>query len=482
MSYGNHQRSFEPCIKIDNVSLKENLQTWYPATIEELSEVMGMLKLAREDIVDCSAEIIHLISRREELICCTKKLSGLLSPIRRVPDKILCQIFLHCCAENDLRYRKPDLKISFPSDDIGYDLNMGDFVENPEVLEQETKLSSLIQLYLDRSKNHPLTLDLYVEKWEFPFDHPSLGLLTQESNRWKYLAFRGQVFAMFRRPPAQERLSFPSLETVDLDMGVFGWGPWGVGALEEFFLASNINDLRFDAGRNIGWVTTTDYLSQTSTLPTLSSLVVINHESLKLADSLERVMSSLITPSLLELVLEQRNEKAAEYSRQSFHHVNQFFGRSQLRSLTSLVIQGLYIKDQDIVMLLRQVPSLQNLSIHSPNFPDLLSSNPISKFFIKRLHAGRQSPLVEPLVPKLRELTLKVTTQGFDSSSFVDTIASRWLPDETSTRKPGLVCLRLVELHLPGTVDAEPYERLKQFDEAGLRVVVKCQGVDGYIV
>ncbi|KAF9071267.1 hypothetical protein BDP27DRAFT_1419300 [Rhodocollybia butyracea] len=150
MSYGNHQRSFEPCIEIDNVSLKENLRTWYPATIEELSEVMRMLKMALEDIVGCDAEMSRLSSRREELIRCTEKLSSLLSPIRRVPDEILCQIFLHCCAENDLRYRKPgealalssvctrfrelvisypalwsDLKISFPSDDIGYDLNMG---------------------------------------------------------------------------------------------------------------------------------------------------------------------------------------------------------------------------------------------------------------------------------------------------------------------------------------------------------------------
>jgi hypothetical protein len=180
---------------------------------------------------------------------------------------------------------------------------------------------------------------------------------------------------------------------------------------------------------------------------------------------------------LSELVLKQNTyDEIEDHNRKVFPIIDQFFERSQLHeSLTSLAIQGLYIRDLDMITLLQRVPSLQILSIHDP-------ACPISKAFIKSLHGWRKSNLPCSLVPKLRELSLKVGSEGFDPLSFVDTIASRWLPDEFSATELGLVCLRSVELHLRGKVDAKPYEKLKEFDKAGLRVVVKCKGVDGYIV
>ncbi|KAF9071261.1 hypothetical protein BDP27DRAFT_1322624 [Rhodocollybia butyracea] len=510
MSDENHQSSFDSLLKIDNVTLNEKLRVWYPTTIEELSE----------------------------------KLSGLLSPIRRVPNEILCQIFLYSCGENDMNNERPaaliissvctrfrelaisypalwsNLKVFFPAGEV-YDFDTGEIIQNPlEVLEQETKLSSLIQLHLDRSKNHPLALDLDIAGRVSPPEHPSVQLLTRESSRWKYLVFRGIAFDM-----DHGRLSFPSLESVDFDRGLVAWR---TDTPEEFLLAPNINDLRFHneiannrvlkfsdtwkslvhlkypttpsfssfwrvlelcpmlgsltlEGWNTGRITIPSHLPRT--LPTLSSLTVINNGFDELGDSLQCILSLLTTPNLSELVLEQTNEETVDCPHQPFPHIYQFFERSQLRSLTSLVMHGLYISGHDMVELLLKVPSLKILSIH----PDLINgmANPISKSFIESLHAGRRSAFrdsVEPLVPKLRELTLKVTAQRFDPPSFVDTIASRWLPDETSARELGLVCLRSVELHLPGPVDAKPYERLKQFDKAGLRIVVKCEGVDGYIV
>ncbi|KAF9069521.1 hypothetical protein BDP27DRAFT_1175860, partial [Rhodocollybia butyracea] len=35
------------------------------------------------------------------------RLSGLLSPIRRLPHEILCEIFLYCCSPNDIRDGEP---------------------------------------------------------------------------------------------------------------------------------------------------------------------------------------------------------------------------------------------------------------------------------------------------------------------------------------------------------------------------------------
>ncbi|KAF9071272.1 hypothetical protein BDP27DRAFT_1362048 [Rhodocollybia butyracea] len=59
-------------------------------------------------------------------------------------------------------------------------------------------------------------------------------------------------------------------------------------------------------------------------------------------------MSSLTIQTCRSLVLEQRNEEAVEYPRQSFYHINLFFERSQLRLIESLIIQGLIFRDQDM--------------------------------------------------------------------------------------------------------------------------------------
>ncbi|KAF9059320.1 hypothetical protein BDP27DRAFT_1341711 [Rhodocollybia butyracea] len=521
MSFANHDEPF------DVVTTIEKLRTWYyPATVGELSRVMVTQKMVQDDIADHDEKLdqLHtsydgdlerllmkrdcLSSSRQGLIHYAEKLSGLLSPIRRVPNEILCQIFLYCCTENDMTNGKPGEALTLSSVCTRFRevaISSPALWSNLTALfpaaehydyrnrQQETKLSSLIQLYLDRSKDRPLTLDLNIEERYHLPNRPSLQLLTREFNRWKHLVLRGYSFSTDPLCPSRDCLPSPSLESLEFRYGVVNY------VLDLTNNWKSLTHLRYpttlkldnfwralELCTNLHSLTVQALKSSSRILPTLSSLAVINCEFDKLDDSLECIISSLTTPNLSELVLEQRNEGAVEYPRQSFHHINGFFERSQLCSLTSLVIQGLYISDRDMVALLLQVSSLETLSIHDPAFPDLLrSSNPISKSFIESLHAGRQSafrPSVEPLLPKLRELTLKVTAQGFDPSSFVDTIASRWLPDQSSARELGLVCLRSVELHLPGTVDTKPYELLRQFDEAGLRVVVKYRGVDGYIV
>ncbi|KAF9063502.1 hypothetical protein BDP27DRAFT_1335053 [Rhodocollybia butyracea] len=555
MSRGNHKQSFESRVKVDNLALNQRLRSWYPTAARELSEVEVTLRLAKDDIADCDTEMHRLKSRREGLILYAEKLSGLLSPIRRLPNEILCQIFLDCCAENDLRNGKTgtadilssvctrfrelaisysalwsNLTIFLPAD---YDFDKrGDLIRVPKLLEEETKLSSLIQLYLDRSKNHPLSLDLDIETREVSTEHCSLRLLARESNRWKHLIFRGGAFDPEYGFPSLDHLSFPLLESIAFDAGLnqdYIFSP----EAEAFLLAPRIRKLRFHdmlvdvltisafsstwkSLKHLDYHTTMvfKYLwtildlcpalgslkleglnngededgTQSNTprnLPTLSSLTVINNGFHELDDTLECIISSLTTPNLSKLVLEQDNDKAAEHPRKSFPIINQFFERSRFRSLASLVIQCLYIRDQDMVTLLRQLPSLQELSIHDPPFPGLASHNPISKSFIESLHAWKRSPLrrsVEPLVSQLRELTLKVETEGFDPFSFVDTIASRWLPDEFSVAALGLVCLRSIELHLGQIVDAKPYEPLKQFEKAGLRVVVRCKGMKDCII
>lgn len=93
-----------------------------------------------------------------------------------------------------------------------------------ELLEEETKLTSLIQLYLERSKNRPLTLDLDVKERLDLTEHPSVQLLAQESNRWKSLVFRAQAFDKITGFASLNHNSFPLLEFIEFDWGLSGWG------------------------------------------------------------------------------------------------------------------------------------------------------------------------------------------------------------------------------------------------------------------
>ncbi|KAF9063475.1 hypothetical protein BDP27DRAFT_234947 [Rhodocollybia butyracea] len=246
MSYRNHDESFRPSVESDNTTLIENLRTWYPATVGELSGVMGTLELVQDDIVDYDAKLEQLhsfynadLARLRSEYQTKRHYTELLSAIRRLPNEILCQIFLYCCAENDIRNGKPgealtlssvctrfrEVAISYPAlwsnltaffpaaED--YDYHTWEATDAPGLHEQDTKLSSLIQLYLDRSKDRPLTLDLNIEeRYQLP-DRPSVQLLTRESNRWKHLVLRGGFSDSDPLHPSREPLPSPSLESVE---------------------------------------------------------------------------------------------------------------------------------------------------------------------------------------------------------------------------------------------------------------------------
>ncbi|KAJ4477421.1 hypothetical protein J3R30DRAFT_217899 [Lentinula aciculospora] len=481
-----------------------------------------------------SVDMHRMHLRHQGLKKYTEKLSTLLSPIRRIPSELLLRIFVFFCHQNDLSSYEPgdaaaltvgavctrwrQLAVSQPT--LWANLKI-QFDEIDETSEDETKLAAQltfrVELHLLRSQNQPLSLHLN----PLTADHPALILIASESRRWRRLIYSGDDFGLDWNNSFQS-LPLPMLETVDFEDSETcdGQSP----PLEAFAQAPNIRELSIHsfiidenvaATFNTAWVKLTDlsyhlfdnlegflstlnYCSKLRRLtvsgensdlvPVYSirshlivSLYILNsasppseHDSM-----LECLLSSLTLPDLTNLVL-LHNGHVEEPFLMPFLILEDFFRRSRC-ALSSLNIEQICITDTEMVALLAHLPCLQELTCEDPDD----GYSPITMPFVRSLHTWERDSLhhsIEPLVPKLRSLTLKVHNKGFDSSTFVDTITSRWLPDETSAMQLGASCLRSIELHLDGAVDAQAYEPLKQFDKAGMRVVVICEDQDGYIV
>lgn len=129
--------------------------------------------------------------------------------------------------------------------------------------------------------------------------------------------------------------------------------------------------------------------------------------------------------------------------------------------------------DSCVINLLQRLPSLVELTIEDP-YPGITEACtlPISKSLINSLHTYRPN-FLHPIVPNLRALVLIVWSKDFDHQSFVSTISSRWIPDQSYAGQIGVACLRSVELHLLRAADTVNYLALDLLEKAGMQIVVK---------
>ncbi|KIK66624.1 hypothetical protein GYMLUDRAFT_257458 [Collybiopsis luxurians FD-317 M1] len=533
---------FKPRVKVDTVVINERLRSCYGVTASQVSEVQEILELSKQDRADYEKEMNRLQSvyktelerlravyeqdlhsmriRQRGLEKYTSTISTLLSPIRRLPNELLSYIFILFCGVNDLTgnrpgsrsaltvsavcYRWREFAISQPVLWTSITIHCKEYEEILDV-QAENALARQVELYLARSCNKLLSLDLIPRP---PYaDRPVLLALARESRRWEHLLYRDDKFGTYQIPCFQS-LSLPELRTVYFMSSDACSGeviPEGA-----FSLAPKIKTLGFESmciEEVLGvfsWdgITELDYtisypdleifavLEQCTKLRRLSLVADDPHSDIPKAElssgtlselsvlqiqdsfhALDYAMSNLTLPHLVKLTV----SAGQKVTPNPFPVLNDFFTRSQCR-LTSLTLKRLAFTDAQIVSLLLCLPCLVDLSCEDPNRTDC---RPISTPFIKSLHSWERSGLhflTQPLVPKLSSLVLKVESFSFDSCSFVDTIASRWLPDQASEAQIGVSCLRSVELHLPKDMDGVPFEQLRQFDKAGMRIVVKCRG------
>ncbi|KAF9058921.1 hypothetical protein BDP27DRAFT_1239789, partial [Rhodocollybia butyracea] len=114
--------------------------------------------------------IADIQNRRERVKTYTKHLRSLLSPIHKLPNELLTIIFGYVCVENELQdrgggaaltlshvcMRWRQLTIACP---VLWSAMTMDFVkQHDDDIAADGKLSTIVRLYLDRSKSVPLRL------------------------------------------------------------------------------------------------------------------------------------------------------------------------------------------------------------------------------------------------------------------------------------------------------------------------------------
>lgn len=355
-----------------------------------------------------------------------------------------------------------------------------------------------LQLYLDRSANDPLIIDLETKgRWRREMIiPPAVNLLLEYTHRWKTFKYTGDYWldkiTGFERQP----LSFPILENLTLngvtcsivkaDLDCFTDAP-KLRTLEtnsseqEFKLPlKQLTSLGIhspDAGVLTQCPNLTAlklwshyYLYEQEGNLTPNMLLSMNRlESFTFVydtDSfMEAQLSSLMLPSLTELVIypdEDFHDKNLIWSRKAF---NEFISRSSC-ILTTLSISSVVITDRDLIAALQLLTSLTNLGVDDKLQLTEVES-PITSYFLSslRLHPHDST---SPLVPKLASLSIiKFNGTLFDDAAFVEMVSSRWLLDS------GINCLRSVVLRFhQRKVNKDIYKPLYDLDRSGMRVVV----------
>lgn len=190
-----------------------------PSTSAEESEISAYIQNAQDAIAQFDWEIARanailetLLLEREKLAHLVKEHKALLSPWRRIPDNVLAEIFRRCEAGSGVS----SSDISLPEIPDTFDPRCGPFLLSqickqwrtqalrmPELWStiririgrgelQETCRLPLINAWLERSFDHPLTVCIVERSPRSPVYNPdsqnfAVGLLLSVANRWKRL-------------------------------------------------------------------------------------------------------------------------------------------------------------------------------------------------------------------------------------------------------------------------------------------------------
>lgn len=357
-----------------------------------------------------------------------------------------------------------------------------------------------LQLYLDRSTDDPLTIDLETKgRWRREMIiPPAVNLLLEYTHRWKAFKYTGDYWldkiTGFERQP----LSFPILENLTLngvtcsivtaDLDCFTDAP-KLRTLEtnsserEFKLP--LNQLTYlgihspDAEILTQCLNLTVlklwshyYLYELEGDFTPNMLLSMNRlESFTFVydtdSSIEDQLSSLILPSLTELVIYPDgdfHDKNLIWSRKAF---SEFISRSSC-NLTTLSIGSVVMTDRDLIDALQLLTSLTNLGVDD-KLQLTEGESPITSYFLSSLHLHpHNSPSsAPPLVPRLGSLSIvKFNGTFFDDAAFVEMVSSRWFP-------AGINSLRSVVLRFhQRKINKDIYKPLYDLDRRGMKVVI----------
>ncbi|KAE9408968.1 hypothetical protein BT96DRAFT_1013116 [Gymnopus androsaceus JB14] len=360
-------------------------------------------------------------------------------------------------------------------------------------LDRQKGFISTLQLYLDRSANSPLLIDLQttiISDVDAP--NPSaLSVLLDHASRWQTFSVAddyglGNLEDFFDR-------SFPILE----DLALEGLCTAVVKVDLDFFEhAPKLRAVRTDCFESGSHLPRTQLTSLDVTLPiglehccpsltvlTLRSSSEMRGRTISLARlqsftfittittgrdydyecSLEDMFSCFTFPSLRALAI-YSNDIYFTWPPDAF---SAFISRSSC-ALTTLSLRFSVISDLNLIAALRLLPSLTDFAFDG--LVEAADRNPITPHFISSMHGST----IAPLVPKLRSLSLKLLGTLFDDAALISMVSSRWIPDPAT----GMDCLRSLVLHFgEREVDEEAYRQLYDLDRKGMQVVISGKSV-----
>ncbi|KAF9067552.1 hypothetical protein BDP27DRAFT_1328564 [Rhodocollybia butyracea] len=459
------------------------------------------------------------------------------SPVQTVPNEILEAIFDDCCDTNLFKVTgvrsmaflrdKPALTLSSVCSrwrSVGLSLSsiwsrISLKYYDDDLPLVENRLATILTIFISRSRQQPLSINIYLDDYEFKSSAPEtyqlLSMLCKEYQRWSSFTFRSESWTVHNLfnigftlanldvflnlvdldlPPALTgtNLDFftrraPKLRRLNLDSD---WTGYETLEIPSAFPLAQLTHLRLDITSSVVWETLQkQVLSETALLSldtedvdwigrNLESITSTTCSSIELLnvrhywnDTSGSIFPFLNLPSLKTLRLDcgQDSLKRDHWWR-NFDPFMAFVKRSSF-PLTTLYIECLALSDSNLVYLLHHIPTLMDLTFNDTKGVRHLS--PITKQFIESLHAHRTSSLRQqtaPLIPRLRYLTLATGATSFDDEAVVDMVTSRWAPDGSDVN---VDCLRsfTITFHARTKVPCA-YETLNNIEKAGMRIAV----------
>ncbi|KAF9063705.1 hypothetical protein BDP27DRAFT_1334728 [Rhodocollybia butyracea] len=500
-------------------------------TPEQAEGVKRILAVADKDIEDHDSEIARLHdqimiieAQKRQLKTQRAKLCSLLSPMRKLPNEVLFRILQLVC--DSVGNRLYDFNDEEGMEAIPYlpamtvssvcarwrDLALkssGLWANLAVVLlswdGEPDELSSMVALYLERSRKWKLKLSLDLERKD---ELPSLDLLLQHADRWKSFTYRAYHLYSFSNKLSQ--LHFPEL----LELDVRRFSDQESSVLDVFEHAPKLRTLSttvvpppnapFNQLKSLhflmdmGLSSPTQLANILNNCPSLKSLSLelkrINQEvqdppvqgtwhnitALTIMEQSveygsltgscsEMVFSSLRLPSLTELVVKGSTQRTY-----ATNTLISFITTSSC-TITTFTLHGLSVSDVDLIAVLQAMPSILHLEIDDQVDYYSHQRSPISSHLMSSLR--HQSTSIS-LAPKLHSLRLiSEHKEPFDDATFISMVESRWFKPGSDLSAAmfsvGKACIRSIVLTFSWReVDAEVYQPLQNLDAEGLRVVV----------
>ncbi|KAK7043017.1 hypothetical protein VNI00_008755 [Paramarasmius palmivorus] len=485
---------------IENNTLALRIQRLFRGTVSPPDKliVTQYLKDTEKEIKDCQTEISRLKAMIRTLETKGRGLKkkaeryrSLLAPVNRLPPEIMTYIFDLCCEENSLtretlppvmlvaevcgRWR--DIVLSTPRLWSRFSITFQRWQS------KSSKLNKLSGLFLGRSRNSPLTIKLNFsgisEDRDIGRAKPILKNIACHSDRLSVHSRQtadAQESDVLWTTPLDIFEQCPSLRTLDFDTQFPGTFilPWHqIKALEiqSCFMEPAIPILSSCANVDsivLHCVGGGHYEAKDNMVSSIQSLTIMADNQ----QDISPIFECATLPHLLSLDIRGLQKEAPGSSWQLFDDTGilDCMKRSSC-SITSLRLDWLPIKEEQLVDILALMPSIGDLYLrryYSPEEPDCKMFS--SAFFMRLMIDHERSTNMKALfLPRLVGLTVVGLFSSSEEQVLLEAIVSRWLPKRAQVSKVGIDSLKSVTVNtINRLLYTQTMDSLKCLIDAGL--------------